>query len=522
MTLLQAIEQRARQTPTAIAIAGRRPISYDQLWRRVSVGAAGLRAAGMRPADRVLFAVRPGPAAVVAALSVIGAQGVVVVADPGAGLALAQLRHGLVRPRWSIASPLVHLMTKPAAQRVLASRGWALPDLDGPGLRHIVLGVGPVRLAGRGAAALSWSDILAAATDRSTPEPTPDLEALIVFTSGTTAAPRAVRHTLGTLSSGAQALLNRLRLTPDDTVHTDQLMIALPTLAAGATWSPAPVGADGARWRRTAIQARASVGYAVPATLHGAGRAGALGCLRLLATGGAPVTPALVRGLRAAAPQARVVGVYGLTEALPVATVEADDLLEHAENQSAGVLLGEVVAGTTVGVDEGGQLWVQGPQVGGYLDCTPGRVFTGDLVRIRADGRLEMLGRAKDMILRGVTNIYPALVEPVVEAEPQVAEAAMVGVPDPVTGDERVVLAVVLAGSSRPGRTRRAERAGRAALTARLRRRLPQLIDAAWLPDEIVVLDSLPRGGRAGKVDKQGLRAMLAGPNPWARAEMPR
>ncbi len=516
MTLLEAIAEHARQTPQATAIAGRRSIGYAQLWRRVSAGAAGLRAAGMRPGDRVLFAVRPGPTAVVTALSVIGARGVLVVADPGAGAALAQVRRGLVRPRWSIASPLVHLMTRPAAQRFLSPIGLSLPDLEGPGLRHIVVGAGPMRLAGRGPAVLSWSDVVAAGADLSAPDPDPELEALIVFTSGTTQAPRAVRHTLASVSAGAEALLQRLRLTPDDIVHTDQLMIALPTLAAGATWSPAPVGADGARWRRTATRARASVGYAVPTTLHAATRAGPLpGCLRLLATGGAPVTPAVVGGLRAAAPLARVIGVYGLTEALPVATVEAEDLLAHAENLGAGVLLGDPVAHTQVGVDDEGQLWVQGPQVGGYLDSTPGRVLTGDLVRVLPGGRLELLGRAKDMILRGVTNIYPALVEPVVEAEPQVAQAAMIGVPHPVTGDERVVLAVVPAGSTRPGS---AESVEPDVLVADLRRRLPQLLDAAWLPDEIVVLDSLPRSGRAGKVDKQALRRVLADPVPQARA----
>jgi acyl-CoA synthetase (AMP-forming)/AMP-acid ligase II len=278
------------------------------------------------------------------------------------------------------------------------------------------------------------------------------------------------------------------------------MMLGLPVLAAGATWSMGPVGAGGARWRRTAVARRATVGYAVPATLDAALRDGPLpGSFRLLATGGAPVTPAVVGRLLNAAPRARVVGVYGLTEALPVATVEGPDVLQHSRS-GAGLLVGRPVPGTRVGVDDAGELWVAGPQVAtGYLGGPPlDRVLTGDLARLTADGQVELLGRGKDMLLRGVTNIYPALVEPLVEAEPLVTEAAMVGVADPSTGDERVVLVVAPVPGTSPARVR-----------AALRRRLPQMLDAAWLPDEVVVVRALPRAGRAGKVDKAALRTGL-------------
>ncbi len=484
--------------------------TYGDLVAQIRRGAGALRTHGFEVGDGVVFAVRPSPRAVVAALSVVAAGGVVIVADPGAGEALSSARLELARPRWTMAEPLVHLMTRRPARRLLARRGLALPDLEAPGLRHVVVGAptwAPT-MAPRGA--LRWERLQrnGSGNQPRTLAVTLDLDrpALVVFTSGTTSSPRAVQHSVSSLTAGVRALLDRLALRVDDVVHTDQMMLGLPALAAGATWSVAPVGASGPTWRRTAVERGATVGYAVPATLDSAVDAGPLpGSLRMLATGGAPVTPAVVARLHRAAPRARLLGVYGLTEALPVATVEGPDLLRHSETEGAGLLLGSPVAATTCGVAANGELWVSGPQVAtGYLGHPPlDRVLTGDQARLLPDGRLELLGRSKDMLLRGVTNIYPALVEPLVEGEPEVTEAALVGRADPRTGDERVVLVVVPA----PG-------VGEARVRSTLRRRLPALLDAAWLPDDVVVVAALPRTGRANKVDKAALRAELVSGGP--------
>ncbi len=501
--LLSLVTRHAVSDPDRLALHGADGgrTTYRTLVALIRGGAAGLRSQGFEVGDGVVFAVRPSPRAVVAALSVVAAGGVVIVADPGAGPALAAARLDLARPRWAMAEPLVHLMSKRPARRLLARRGLALPDLDAPGLRHVVVGAATwsPTMAPRGA--LRWEVLQRNASDPPLEALDHDRPALVVFTSGTTSSPRAVQHSVSSLTAGVCALLDRLALRADDVVHTDQMMLGLPVLAAGATWSVAPVGARGPTWRRTAVERGATVGYAVPATLDAAAEDGPLpGSLRMLATGGAPVTPGVVARLSDAAPRARVLGVYGLTEALPVATVEGPDLLRHSRIPGTGLLLGRPVDGTTCGVDDRGELWVSGPQVAtGYLGEPPAeRVRTGDQVRVLADGRLELLGRAKDMLLRGVTNIYPALVEPFVEAEPDVAEAAMVGRPDARTGDERVVLVVVPA----PG-------VGAAGVRSTLRRRLPQLLDTAWLPDEVVVVQALPRTGRARKVDKALLRARL-------------
>src|SRR5690606_36322556 len=130
----------------------------------------------------------------------------------------------------------------------------------------------------------------------------------------------------------------------------------------------------------------------------------------------------------------------------------------------------------------------------GYLGADPlTELATGDLARLDGD-RLVLVGRKKDMLIRGEFNLYPGLYEPAIAALPGVAEAAIVGVPDPRTGDEEVVLAVV----------------GYAGLPARLRRLLPGVIDHDALPDRVVVLDALLRCGRTRKLDRDRLRELVA------------
>lgn len=107
-------------------------------------------------------------------------------------------------------------------------------------------------------------------------------------------------------------------------------------------------------------------------------------------------------------------------------------------------------------------------------------------------------GRLKDMLIRGHFNLYPGLYEPVVAALPGVAEAAFAGLPDPATGDETVVLALVATAGADP-----------VTLPALVKARLPGLIDADALPDRIVVVPALPRSGRSRKLDRVALAALV-------------
>lgn len=156
--------------------------------------------------------------------------------------------------------------------------------------------------------------------------------------------------------------------------------------------------------------------------------------------------------------------------------------------------------GTDCGPDEVGELIIRGPHVcAGYWNhpqetaatIRDGWLHTGDLARRDAEGYYYIVGRLKDMIISGGENVYPAEVESILHAHPDVVEATLIGVPDPLWGE--VGLACVV---RRPGAGVTAEE-----IIAFCRERLA----GYKVPKAVVFLDELPKTG-AGKVDKQALR----------------
>jgi acyl-CoA synthetase (AMP-forming)/AMP-acid ligase II len=186
--------------------------------------------------------------------------------------------------------------------------------------------------------------------------------------------------------------------------------------------------------------------------------------------------------------------VYGMTEILPVAI--ADGVAKLAAPPTEGDEVGRIMPSVDARIDDG-ELVLAGPGLAlGYLAELPQHplteIRTGDLARLDGD-RLTLLGRRKDMFIRGTQNVYPGLYEPIIAGLPGVVDVAMVGVPDEI-GDDRIVLALV----------------GDDGVAERVSRALPGLIDAGVLPDEIVVLDELPRGGRSRKLDRAALAQRVA------------
>jgi acyl-CoA synthetase (AMP-forming)/AMP-acid ligase II len=507
LTALLAACESGGDAP-ALTAPGAGTLSYRRLGGRVAATAAGLRAAGLADGDRVLFSVRPGPAGVVLALGIVAAGGTVVFADPGAGPRLFAARLALAAPRWAAAESLLYAAALPGVRALARRRGLLLPDYAALPVRHLHAGR---RLPGVPRGALSADRLAAAPAAALDPAPRPGAEALVVFTAGTTAEPRAVVHTRGSLGAGLTVLAGACALGPGDTVHTDQLMLGLPALVAGAHWTMPPYGfrpaADPARY--AAGLAGASHSFCVPADAAAvldaveAGRVAAPAGLRCLLLGGAPVLPPLLRRARRLLPGTRVLAVYGMTEILPVAVVDAADKLAH---DGDGDLVGAPLPGVRARIADGGELVVAGPNLcRGYLGGPPlGEHRTGDLARLDA-GRIVLVGRAKDMIIRGRTNIYPGLYEPTIAALPGVVQAALVGLPDEV-GDERVVLAVVPAGAAGPPR-----RLPGHPVAASVAAALPAVMDAAALPDGVVAVAAIPVAGRTRKPDRAALRTLLAG-----------
>lgn len=166
-------------------------------------------------------------------------------------------------------------------------------------------------------------------------------------------------------------------------------------------------------------------------------------------------------------------------------------------------IVGEAAAGERVdaGPGEIGELWIRGPHVSpGYADdpaataasFVDGWLHTGDLALADAEGCVTIVGRSKDMFISGGENVYPAEIESALAEHPEVAEAAVIGVPDPRWGEVGCAFVVAAPGCSPT----------EGALLADLRERLAKY----KVPKTVVLVDALPRTG-AGKLDKRALAA---------------
>ncbi|MES2171765.1 MAG: class I adenylate-forming enzyme family protein [Actinomycetota bacterium] len=503
--VLAALLDACRETPDAPAISqGRITHTFGELHARIASIASGLTQLRFSPRDRVLFSVRPNLDGIALALGIIAAGGTVVFADPGAGEAMFRARAALAAPNWVAAESLLYLASSRPLRGIARRRGLELPRYSAvvPDARHIHSGPW---LPGVPRNAISLRSLVSGSSlSRPHPvEPHVDQhhEALIIFTSGTTDHPKAVVHSRASLGTGLAGFAARAKFAPGQRLLTDQLMIGIPALIAGAHWRLPLPGADPGAKPSAYLDAlpETDVLFMVPAALDALLRAPGSRApdLQTLLIGGAPVLRPLLERVRERWPRTRVLAIYGMTEILPVAIADAGEKLAF---DGLGDYVGELLSPAAI-VD--GELVLSGPGLAiGYLGSEPlEKLETGDLARIDGN-RLVLLGRRKEMFIRGSTNVYPGLYEPVIAGLTGVAEVAMIGVPDGI-GDDRIVLVVVPAADAPPAPTRRHP------VLESVSAALPGLIDAAVMPDDYVAVPSLPKSGRSGKVDRSSVAELV-------------
>jgi long-chain acyl-CoA synthetase len=231
-----------------------------------------------------------------------------------------------------------------------------------------------------------------------------------------------------------------------------------------------------------------------------------LSSIQVISYGGAPSAPELVTTIKKRFPDAAPGNGWGMTETCATATLNIGEDYVH-RSSSAGAPPGAVEIkicdpdGKEVAQGEVGELWCKGPMncrlYWNRPDATAetfrnGWVVTGDLARVDEEGFLYLVDRAKDMLIRGGENIYCIEVENALYDHPAVMDAAVVGIPHKVLGEE--VGAVV---QLKPGKT---------ATEADLRAHVAGQLAAFKVPIEIQFLtEPLPRNAN-GKIVKSDLR----------------
>jgi len=388
-----------------------------------------------------------------------------------------------------------------------------------PGVRTWVAGEPP---AAGGSDSLPYEELLAAAA----PDPRDehvglDDPCLIMYTSGTTGRPKGAVLTHGNMTWNATNQLLGFDFGPTERTlalaplfHIGGLNGTVnPTLLRGGCavvvrrFDPAGTLAVIEKQGVTSF-------FAVPTMLDAMAREPGfrtrdLSALRTIGAAGAPLPlPTLRTWLDRGV---TVQQAYGMTEAAPGCTVlDSADAVRKVGSAGRPVFFTDLRVvrpdGADAGVDEVGEVLVQGPNVmAGYWDepertaevLRDGWYATGDAGSVDAEGFLYIRDRYKDMIISGGENVYPAEVESAILELPDVMEVAVIGVPDAKWGETGLAVVVPL-----PGRSPDPE-----AIRTALRERLAGF----KIPRSVVLADDLPKTA-TGKIRKPDLRERYAPP----------
>jgi acyl-CoA synthetase (AMP-forming)/AMP-acid ligase II len=451
----QTPDLTATLSPLSVSPMGRvihRRCTFRQLDQESDAAARVFHAQGIAQGTRVLLAVRPGHDLIVGMFGLLKLGAIPVAIDPGMGFRsyLNCVRHA--RPTALVAVRTAHWLS-------------LLPFAAFESLEH------RITVGGR-----HWRQQLAQGASA---EPRPlatlsaDDPAAILFTSGSTGAPKGVAYTHGMFDAQIELVRATYGIQPGE--------VDMPMLPVFALFNPAlgmttvtplldptkPAAADPTPIVAALISECVTNSFGSPAIWariadHCDERRLTLPHLRRVLIAGAPVPDGLLTQLQRIAPQAQIHTPYGATECLPVSTIEARELLATHRDQArqgGGTCVGRAVAGVEIRIiretegplgslaettpcapGEVGEIIATGPSVTRAYDGLPAattlakipdgeRVWhrMGDLGAFGADGLLRFFGRRAEKVKSAQGDLYTEALEPAFRAHPQVARCALIG-----------------------------------------------------------------------------------------------
>jgi O-succinylbenzoic acid--CoA ligase len=406
------LQRAAASAPSLTALqAPDARMSYAELWQTACAGACALSQRGARPGDRVAIVLAPG-------------------------IAFAQALHACLL-LGAVAVPVDLRLTAVERERIVAGAPVVVDRPLGASTR-------------------------AQAEQRALEDGvTHDLDAVcaVIHTSGTTSAPRPIELTYGNFLWSALGSGVALGIDPRERwlcalplSHVGGLSILLRS-AIYATTAVIHERFDTDRVLAALREDQITLVSLVSTTLARLLDAGLRDPpeLRCALTGGGPVPVALTARARAAG--VPVIETYGLTECCSQAATAPLAAFETAGSDGDEQRPREVGAGvplfcTRTQIAEDGEILLSGPTVSRSAVAPDGRLHTGDLGSIDAHGFLRVTGRKADTIVSGGENVAPTEVEAVLEAHPEVIEAAVLGREDPQWGEAVTAIVVVAPGAS--------------------------------------------------------------------------
>lgn len=465
-------------------------LTFAQLDQETDVWAHRLTARGVDRGTRALLLVQPGLALIALCFALFKIGAVPVVIDPGMGLGAFLRCVRRTRPAAVVAIPRGIFLSQVFFRAFASVRARVTVRKDPP--------------QAPAAADLAYPNRIRCPEDVTSFACAPtraDELAAILFTSGSTGAPKGVCYEHGMFEAQVRAIRDTYGIQPGE--------VDLPMLPVFALFNPAlglttvvpeinpsrPATVDPAKIVQAITQCGVTNSFGSPVLwgkiadyclAHGL----TLPTLRRVLSAGAPVPPKLMADFRKVAPQAAMHSPYGATEALPVTTVSDQEILEFAAartNAGAGTCIGRPVVGVDVRVirlsedpiaqwrddlvlpvGATGEIVVRGAQVTRTYDGLPDATAAakiagvwhrmGDCGYFDEDGRLWFCGRKAERVRTNHGDMFTDRCEPVFNQHALVARCALIGLGE--TGAQEPVIVVEL----KPGTT-----IARAHLAAELR-----------------------------------------------------
>lgn len=512
----ETLQARAAEDPGRVFLVyGDRWLTYGQVEARAAALAAALHELGIERGDRIALGLPNWPEFVVSMFAAAKLGAAIIPLNPR--YTVPELQYML---RHSEAAVVVSAEQFGGTDYLELFEGLltSLPDLQ----YLVTVGEEDLWYDDR---IYQFEDLLSSGEGRTPPAPelNPDDDALaIVYTSGTMGKPKGVELTHGNLLGAAAKTVAAIGLEPDDVVFGVTTIFhvfglgpgVLGTLTAGASL----VLQEEFRPREALelIERHGvTVHYGVPTVFitelrEAARRSYELGSLRAGIVAGAPVGHDLVARIRSElCPGLQV--AYSLTEtASTVAVTRPDDPADKQAFTVGRPLDGTEVRildldGTVLPVESLGEIAVRGPGIMKGYYRQPGETaqafdddgffITGDLGIVDDDGYVHIVGRRKELVIRGGFNVYPREVEDRLHAHPAVQDVAVVGLPHEVLGEAVCACIVPVEGAIVTGEEIKTWCRG-------------ALADYK-VPDLVRFLDSFPLTG-SGKVRRVELARMIS------------
>ncbi len=429
MTLSELLALRAQNNPgkTCIKFAGR-SYSYSEIDRSVTLSAGGLKAEGLKLNDRVAILMDNCPEYIILYFAILRAGGVVIPVNT------------FLEP-----DEVLYIVEDSGCKMMLFSNKFSahVEKVKGSQLEVKVFTFDQLPQESTEPEIVDENDI-----------------ATFLYTSGTTGFPKGVMLSHRNLLSNAEACIEAMNVT-----HKDKVLLFLPLfhafsftvcvllpICAGASIVLLVSVKPFSKVMRSIVKDRVTLFVAVPTVYNILSKKKLpffariimkfLVKIRLCFSGAAALPEATLHEFekRFAIP---LLEGYGLTEASPVISV--NPLKGMRKPSSVGLPVPGIEVsvadedGSELGPDEIGELIVRGPNVmKGYFNreeetsavLKDGWLFTGDIVKIDADGYIFIVDRKKDLIIVDGMNIYPREIEDLVLQHSDVEECAMVGIPD--------------------------------------------------------------------------------------------